>query len=686
VLICAVCGRENEASFRFCPTCGAELAREASDQRRQLATLLFCDVYGSTSMGERLDSESVREIMHRYFHEMRSVIERHGGTVEKFVGDAVMAVFGVPKAHEDDPVRAVRAAWEMEQAVPSLNDELERCFGSRIALRIGVNTGEVVTGDASSRETIVSGDAVNVAARLEQAAQPGEILLGDQTYQLARDAVSVEPLQPLTLKGKSEAVPAYRLVAIEGHAPGRKRGFQSEMVAREEELEKLGAALERAVELQTGILEVVVGMPGVGKSRLAGEFLGEIDGPAATGRCLSYGEGVIYWPLTEAVRQAAGIIEEDPASSARAKLARLVRGEERGSLIADRIAQALGLAGGVAPAEEIRWAFRRFFVALARRRPLALLIDDLQWAQPELLDLLEGLAATDEAPLLVLGLGRPELLDARPSWSGSALRLEPLDEAARSKLVENLVGGAHLRAELRAQVLTAGGGNPLFTEELLALMLDDPAAEIPPTLDLLLTERLERLSQDERRAAERGSVEGQVFHRGAVLELSETRTLPKTAAALERLAGRDILRPTQPTFRNEAAFAFRHILIRDAAYRAMLKKLRALLHERFARWLERVASDRIVEYEEVLGYHLERAFRYREELGPVDQYRGLADRAAHWLGRSGTRAARLGDAGAAVRLLERAVGLLMDDAPSRPELLLTLGGGPLESLSAWAGL
>lgn len=673
MLICDSCGRENEPSFRFCPACGAELALEASEERRRLVTVLFCDVQGSTAMGERLDAESVREIMQHYFHEMRSAIEHHGGTVEKFVGDAIMAVFGIPQAHEDDPLRAVRAAWEMQRRVPSMNERLDHRFGSRLSLRIGVNTGEVVTGEATAREAIVTGDAVNVAARLEQAVEPGEVLLGEQTYQLVRDAVSVALAQPLTLKGKSQPVAAYRLLAVEDRALGRRRAFDTPIVGREEQLETLREAFEQAIVLERAVLAIVVGMPGVGKSRLAREFVERIDATTAAGRCLSYGEGITYWPLAEAVRQAAGILEHDSAAGARQKIAGLARGEDRGALIAERVAQALGLAGGTAPAEEIRWAFRRLFLALARHRPVVLLIDDLQWAEPSLVDFLEELAVTDEGPLLVLGLGRPELLEARSSWSESALHLEPLAGAAARLLVEELATAADLPEELRARVFAASGGNPLFIEELLALVQQDPDAEFPPTLDLLLSEHLERLSSDERRAAERGSVEGEVFHRGAVVELSEPRTRAKVGPALQYLADRELVLPAEALFANEAAFAFRHILIRDAAYRGMLKKLRARLHERFARWLERVAEDRVGEYEEILGYHLEQAFRYRQELGTVERYRELADRAADWLGRAGARAARLGNAGAAVKLLQRAVALLPDDATSRPDLLLTLG-------------
>jgi class 3 adenylate cyclase len=672
MLVCSSCGRENESTFRFCPGCGHELVERSGSKRRQLATLLFCDISGSTAMGERIDAESVREMMFQYFHAMRGAIERHGGTVEKFVGDAVMAVFGVPEAHEDDPLRAVRASWQMQQVMDALNDEFERRFGSRLALRIGVNTGEVIAGSSTSRQAIVTGDAVNVAARLEQAAAPGEILLGDQTYGLVRGAVAVEPVEPLALKGKAEPVTAHRLVALKARADARFRPLDAPLVGRDRELTQLRVSFERVADTGHGLLVLVTGMPGIGKSRLARELLRSLNAHALSGRCLSYGEGITYWPLAEAVKQAATIIEDDSPASARAKLGRLLQGEEHGALVAERVAQALGLASGSAPADEVAWAFRLLVQSIARQRPLVLVLDDLQWAEPALLDLIEGFASL-EAPLLVLGLARPELFETRPEWLDQALRLKPLSGSQSDALVEQLLAGSRLLSEGRARVVAAAGGNPLFVEELLALMVEDPSGEIPPSLELLLAARLERLSPDERHAAQRGAIEGQVFHRGAVIELSERRSRHKVGPALDHLAVRDLVRPAQASFADDAAFAFRHILIRDAAYLAMLKKLRAELHERLADWLERVAGKRVTEYEEILGYHLERAYRYREELGPVDRYVVLAGRAASWLGSAGKRAARRGDAIAAAKLLERAVALLDDDAPARVELLLALG-------------
>ena len=289
--------------------CGSPL-EPAAPERRKLATMLFCDMSGSTAMGERVDAESVREMMFSYFHEMRAAIERHGGTVEKFIGDAVMAVFGVPTAHEDDALRAVRAAWEMQERLVALNEQLEQRYGSTIALRIGVNTGEVVAGEGTTRQALVTGDAVNVAARLEQTAAPGQVLIGEPTLRLVRDAVSVEAVEPLALKGKSEPVPAYRVLAIDAAAPALSRRLDTPMVGREAELTQLESMLD---ETKRGrcLLATVVGEPGVGKSRLAAELIaGAHDVQVLRGSCLQYGEGITYWPIAEIVRQAAGIRDE----------------------------------------------------------------------------------------------------------------------------------------------------------------------------------------------------------------------------------------------------------------------------------------------------------------------------------------------------------------------------------------
>jgi class 3 adenylate cyclase/tetratricopeptide (TPR) repeat protein len=684
VPVCPRCGAESPEGFLHCGFCGAALATSAPE-RRKLATLLFCDMSGSTAMGERVDAETVRDLMFRYFHEMRGALERHGGTVEKFIGDAVVAVFGVPQAHEDDALRACRAALEMQARLAALNEELERRFGTRIALRIGLNTGEVVAGDATSRETFVTGDAVNVAARLEQVAAPGEVLLGEPTYRLVREAVRVEPVEPLTLKGKSASLPAYRLVEVSGLGPlPRRAGTQ--LVGREQELALLEREFEAVTAERSSRLVTIVGEAGVGKSRLATEFVARV-GPRARvlrGRCLSYGEGITYWAIGEIVREAAGIRDEHSTEEARARIEALLEDVPNGHVVAARMAQLLGIAEGVATAPETAWAIRQFVAAQAGDRPLLLIVDDIHWGEPTLLDLLADLPeGNDDAPILLLCLARPDLLESRPDWEAT-VRLQPLAETEVESLLGSLLGGAP--AGVGAKLLKASAGNPLFVEELVAMLVEEgvlrpedgswalerelDSVALPASLNALLGARLDRLEDSVRGVLERGAIEGELFHRGAVAELSLPEARLSVPAQLEILAGKDYVLPAEASFGGEAAFRFRHILIREAAYGATAKKLRAELHERFAGWLERVAGDRVGEYEEILGYHLEQSFRYRSELGPVDDdARVLAGRAVRRLGAAGRRASARGDLDAAISFLMRAVALLPGESRERIELL-----------------
>jgi class 3 adenylate cyclase/predicted ATPase len=688
---------ENRAEARFCDRCGASLSNEDSLERRGLVTLLFCDLSGSTALGEHVDPESVRGLIFRYFQEMRGAIERHGGTVEKFIGDAVMAVFGVPRAHEDDALRAVRASVEMSERLAALNEELERRFGVRVAIRIGLNSGEVVSGGTSDREAIVTGDAVNVAARLEQAAQAGEILLGVQTYQLVRDAVLVEPVAPLTLKGKAKPVPAYRLVdLVPGAVPTRP--VEMPLVSRQPELDLLQETFARVVSQRSCRIVTVLGEPGVGKSRLAAE-LAAVVAPEATilsGRCLSYGEAITFWPVAEIVRQAASIGEDDTREEARAKLASLLADADDPVLVAARVGQAIGLVEDTASLDEIAWAVRKLFEFLARTRPIILLLDNLQWGEPVLLDLLADLPGLVRgAPILLVCLARPELVERRPDWQVT-LQLEPLETLDVVRLVRNLVGEAAINSAACERIAQAAGGNPLFVEQLVAMLIDDgllrnedglwalrdDAGElaIPPTIRALLGARLDGLAPSERGALERGSIEGELFHRGAVAALSPAVERARIGEQLQTLVDRDLIQMAQANFADETAFRFRHILVRDVSYQGTSKKRRAQLHERFARWLTRRVGERLSEYEEILGYHLERAFRYREELGPVDpRGRELARRASDRLAASARRARARGDMPAAANLLERATSLLPSADLTRRELLVELGSALREA-------
>jgi class 3 adenylate cyclase len=470
-VICLRCGNENDATFQHCVHCGASLAAPAPE-RRKLATLVFCDLSGSTAMGEHADAETVRGLMLAYFEEMRVALERHGGTVEKFVGDAVLAVFGVPEAHEDDALRACRAALEMKERAEILNEDLQRRFGTRIALRLGVNTGEVIAGDPSSRQTFVTGDAVNVAARLEQAAQGGEVLIGDPTYRLVRGAVRVEAVEPLSAKGKSEPVPAYRLLEVTAVGPAARR-LGTPFTGREAEL----ALLERELEAVVSECEcrpvTIVGEPGVGKSRLVAEFVERVGGRARVvrGTCLSYGEGITYWAIGQIVRELARVTDGHSPREARALIESLVAGLPNGTAVATNVAQLLGLADGAATADETAAAIRDVLAAGAREEPLVVVVDDIQWAEPTLLDLLACLPERlAEAPIMLLCLARPELPEHRPDWQAT-VHLEPFVGHDVDSLLEALLGAAP--ADVRARLAAASGGNPLFVEELVAMLEDE---------------------------------------------------------------------------------------------------------------------------------------------------------------------------------------------------------------------
>jgi class 3 adenylate cyclase/tetratricopeptide (TPR) repeat protein len=640
---CPACARDVAGGFAFCPHCGAALAAPARQRElRKVVTVLFCDVTGSTELGERLDPEALRLLLARYFERMRSIVESHGGTVEKFIGDAVMAVFGVPTVHEDDALRALRAAVEMRDALPDLG----------IEGRIGVMTGEVVTG---TEERLATGDAVNIAARLEQSAQPGEILIGHETLQLARDAADVDAVPPLTVKGKSEPLVAYRLLTVHGDE-GRARRLDTPLVGRATELRRLHDAYDQATSDRSCQLFTILGSAGVGKSRLTAEFLTSLgDARICRGRCLPYGEGITYWPIVEVIKQLPDVEIEAAASLG---------------------LEALLNDTSVSSTEQIAWSFRKLVEAHAADGPLVCVFDDVHWGEETFLDLVESVADLSRgAPILLLCVARPELLDRRPGWAGgkvnsTSVLLEPLGEADAHEMVASL---AIVDEQLRARICDASEGNPLFLEQMAALVKESGTTDVtvPPTISALLTARLEQLDDDERSVLERGAVEGRIFHRGAVAALARGEN--HLISRLTSLVRKELIRPDKPMFAGDDAFRFRHLLIREAAYDAMPKAVRADLHEIFASWLRDHQAD-LVEWAEVVGYHLERAYCYRVELGVMDAANAdLGRQAAELLGVAGRRAAERGDMSAAANLLERATELLPAPDADRAALLPALG-------------
>ena len=631
--------------------------------RRKTVTILFADLVDSTELGARLDPEVLRRVLDRYFELVRAAIERHGGVVEKFIGDAAMAVFGIPAVHEDDALRAVRAACELREALAEPSETLTGAHGIPLQVRVGVNTGEVLVRAADSGESFATGAAVNIAARLEQAAIPGEILIGEATYRLVQHAVESEPVDPVDLGGALGRASVFRVGGVGEAAPPLGRAA---LVGREDELAWLQAAFAGVQAERRSRVVTVLGEPGVGKSRLAREFAASAGELPLVGRCVSYGDGATFLPLAQIVRKA---LPERP----RAAILALLEGDDQASLVAERVTHLTEPADGAASTGEVFWAVRRFLEALARERPVLVLLEDIHWAEPTLLDLIEYLDSWPaEAALLVACLARGELLEERPGWGSrnGILALEPLAEKQAGTLVEEVAAGA-VDEEAQAQIVRIAAGNPLFLEQLLAFVQEaGPSAlgAVPPTIEALLAGRLERLDPAERVLTERASVAGRDFSRGGLIALSPPDDLAGLDSRLRTLVRRGLVRALRGG--DDDTYRFHHVLVRDVAYAGTTKDARAELHDRFGTWLEQRgrAAD------ELVGYHLEQAHRYRKELDPGDPgVVGLAERAGRVLGAAGIGAWKRADARAAANLLGRAASLLPAGEPKRAEILCELG-------------
>src|SRR4051794_10306956 len=644
---------------------------------RKTVTVIFVDLADSTRLGAALDPEPLGALMLRYFEAVADVLRGHGGSVEKFIGDAVMAVFGLPAVHEDDALRAARAAIEVRDAIARLSVEVERERGRRIETHIGVNTGEVFAGEVEGSYTLITGDAVNVAARLQQAAAPGEILIGDATWRLVRDAVAADPMEPLSLRGKDDLVVAWRLLEIVDAADG-VHPFESPLVGRRRELAQLRLAFDRVVAERANSLFTILGPAGIGKSRLVAEFAASLpEARFVAGRCLAYGEGVTFWPLRE-------VIDDLMRNDSQASIASLLDGDDDAELIAARISGAIGRSEVAGPAEEAFWAVRRLFEFLARERPLVVVFEDIHWAAPTFLDLIDHIAEwSRDAPILLLCLARPELLETCPAWGGgkrnaTSLILQALTDEEAGTLIDVLLGEGDLAPGLRRQTAEKADGNPLFLEQMVALLTEhaggDTEVEVPPTIQALLAARLDRLTELERIVLERAALVGTRFWPSAVAELVPSELREQVPAVLDLLAKKELIRADSLFVAGNDAYRFSHILIRDAAYTALAKERRADLHERFASVIEATPSAQLADFHAVLGYHLEQAYRYRMEIAPWhDGQAELAARAAGHLAVAGRRALGRGDIAAAATLRSRTAALVPSDAPERLELVWGLG-------------
>jgi class 3 adenylate cyclase/tetratricopeptide (TPR) repeat protein len=598
---------------------------------RKLATVLFVDLVASTDLVAGSDPEVVRRRVTSFFDSVATCVVSHGGIVEKFAGDAVMAAFGVPLAHEDDAERAIRAALAT----------LERVHQLGLEARIGVESGEVVADDSES--TFATGEAVNVAARLQQEAGPGEVLIGPAADRLTRGLFDCERVGPLELRGFPEPIAACRIVGACPSGPALG-SLSAPLVGREEELELLENTFTRTVRHGRTSLFTIYGEPGVGKSRLAREFIAGVEGATVLmGRCLPYGEGVTYWSLAEMVRASAGIADDDPAEAAKQKLRDCCEDEA----VADLLALAAGVLEAVegerAP-QEISWAARAWAEQLAKAQPLVLVFEDIQWAEEPLLDLLEHLAAwVKDSPLMLLCIARPELLDVRPTWGGgrvraTAIELEPLPPAESLQLVTALLADREALVDIRA-VLAKSEGNPLFVEETIRMLVEGGSGDgagpdrIPDTLQALIAARIDRLPGEQRTLLQRASVIGRVFWSTAIVQLSQDLDDPQRA--LDGLLLRDlIVREQRSSISGEEAYKFKHVLIREVAYAGLTKSARAAHHASFAEWLHGRNRDDLLE---IRAFHLDQAARLQQELEGAAPP-GLAEEAAGALAKAGHRA------------------------------------------------
>jgi class 3 adenylate cyclase/tetratricopeptide (TPR) repeat protein len=686
VATCPSCGKDLPGAFPFCPFCGAQLSdepRAPAHEERKVVTVLFCDLVGFTSRSEQLDPEDVRALLAPYWQRLREELERFGGTVEKFIGDAVVALFGAPVAHEDDPERAVRAALAIRDWV---SEE------SELQVRIGVNTGEALVSlgaRPSEGEGMASGDVVNTAARLQSAAPVDGILVGEQTYRATERMIEYREHEPVQAKGKAEPVRVWEAVQARSRfgvdlAPAEAAA----LVGRDEELELLVAAFRRAVDDRLPQLVTVVGVPGIGKSRLLGELFATIDAGDRLvrwrqGRSLPYGEGVSYWALGEMVKAEAGILETDAAEETARKLAASVERLVSDRTETDWLVSMLRPLVGLAP-EELSGdgrgaafaAWRRFFEALGEDRPLVVVFEDLHWADDGLLDFVDHLVDwLTDVPVMVVGTARPELLARRPAWGGgkgnaTTISLEPLSDEETARLVHALLERSVLAADVQSAVLERAGGNPLYAEEFVRMVAEGGSddLEVPGSVQGIIAARLDALEAEDKELLQDAAVVGKVFWSGSLAAIGgrDPLDVEQRLPALER---RELVRRSRrSSVAGESEYAFRHILVRDVAYGSIPRAARADRHRRAAEWIE--SLGRPEDQADLLAYHYLAALELSRAAG-VDAG-VLADSAATALLRAGERAASLNAFESAARFFEEALELGLPDA-DRARALLGLG-------------
>jgi class 3 adenylate cyclase/tetratricopeptide (TPR) repeat protein len=696
---CPNCGQPTPDDARFCANCGHALVTRVGAEERRHVTALFADLVASTSLSDQLDPEVVRGVVSQFFERSIAEIRRFGGSAEQFRGDAIMALFGLQQAHEDDPERAVRAAFAVRDGLAALAPEAAQRHGIALQLRIGIEAGEVVVGDPFGGSTMATGDVLNLAARLEEHAAPGEIVVGPAVHAATERDIAYEPAGTWEIRGKAAPVSTWRAVAHTA-VPGGLRGLpgrSAPLTGREEELTILRDTARRASNDRKALLFTILGQPGVGKSRLARELGIELE-PAGWrvlyGRCLPYGEGITYWPLGEVIRDLAEITPEMNSAVAQQRLAAVSPDRDT----AERLAFAIGLraeapVSGESLDREIAYAVRRLVESPATDRPILLVVEDIHWAEPPLLDLLEYLATwTRDRCLLIVALARPDLIDRRPGWGSgrmeaSRLQLEALSREEATSLVHALLAADGLPEDLRDRILDRAEGNPLFVEETIRMLIDQGAVverdgawvaanelvevEVPETIEALVRARIDALPRDDRSILQCAAVIGRTFRRSALAALVDG----PVDTFLDEAILRDLV-SEEPAA--DPSYRFKHLVIRDVAYGSLPKARRAALHRRTVEWLIEWAADRRDEFVEIEAQHLEQAVKLLNELeGQADG--ALVDQAVAALRRSTEKAGARDDLRAVISFANRALALHPRSTEERLELQTMLLEAMFES-------